>query len=309
MTDEKDKLQDEARQIDLIGPIGGERLLAARQEKSVTVAEIAKELHISEQKVEALERNEFETLGAQVFAKGYIRKYSQMVGVDADEIVADYDELAAVDTPPLYKARRRPRREMSPGPWIAVIVLIIVAATVYWVITNRPELFSLSDEQPDASTPENTVPQENTVAIELRDDAGGSTDAAPEAVAAAALAEDTAQAEDTAATQIAADEPLAEAETVVPQAQAPATAAPVDGQVTLLLTFSGDCWTEISDSSGGRLYFDQGRDGRTVELRGVAPFNVLFGNAGNVTLRVDGSAYDVGPPDRLGRARFTIAGN
>ena len=154
------------------------------------------------------------------------------------------------------------------------------------------------------------MPQDNTVAIELRDDAGGPTDAAPEAVTEAteaAQTEDTAQTEETAATQIAADEPSAEAETVVPQAQAPAT--PDDGQVTLLLTFSGDCWTEISDGSGRRLYFDQGRDGRTVELRGVAPFNVLFGNAGNVTLQVNGSAYDVGSADRLGRARFTIAGN
>ena len=295
MTDEKDKPQDEAAgQIDLIGPIGGERLLVARNEKRVTVAEIAKELHISEQKVEALERNDFETLGAQVFAKGYIRKYAQMVGADADAIVADYDELAAADTQPVFKTLRRPRREMSPGPWIAVIVLIIIAATVYWVITSRPELFSLSDQQPDASSSEITLPQDNTVAIELRDDAVGLTDAASEAVVE---------------TPEAADEPLAEAETAVPEAQAPATAAPDDGKVTLLLTFSGDCWTEISDGSGRRLYFGQGRDGRTVELRGAAPFNVLFGNASNVTLRVDGSAYDVGSADRLGRARFTIAGD
>ena len=293
---DKDKPQDEGGQIDLIGPSCGERLLAARREKSVSVAEIAKELHISEQKVEALERNEFEMLGAQVFAKGYIRKYAQMVGVNADEIVSDYDELAAADAQPVFKARPRPRREMSPGPWIAVIVLIIIAATVYWVITNRPEMSSLSDQQPDASTSEDTMPQDNTVAIELRDDAVGLTDAAPEAVV------------ETPDPEIA-DEPSVEPETVVPEAQVPVTAAPVDGQLTLLLTFSGDCWTEISDGSGRRLYFGQGNDGRTVELSGVAPFNVLFGNAGNVTLRVNGSAYDIGPVDRLGRARFTIAGN
>ena len=294
MTDEKDKPQDDAGQIDLIGPLCGERLLVARKERKVTVAEIAKELHISEQKVEALERNEFEMLGAQVFAKGYIRKYAQMVGVDADEIVGDYDELAAADALPVFKARPRPRREMSPGPWIAVIVLTIIAATVYWVITNRPEMFSLSDQQPEVPTSESTIPQDNTVAIELRDDAAGLTDAASEAVVAAPEP---------------ADEPVAEAATVVPAAQVPAAAAADEGELTLLLVFSGDCWTEISDGSGRRLYFDQGQDGRTVELSGVAPFNVLFGNASNVTMRVNGSAYDIGPADRLGRARFTIAGN
>ena len=289
-----DKPENDVTDTEAAGPRCGERLLAARQEKSVSVAEIAKELHISEQKVEALERNEFELLGAQVFAKGYIRKYAQMVGVNADELVSDYDELAAADAQPLYKARPRPRREMSPGPWIAVIIFIIIAATVYWVITNQPELFSLSDQQPDAPTSESTLPQDNTVAIELRDDAVDLTDSASEAVIE---------------TPEVANGPLAEAETVVPEAQLPATTAPVDGELTLLLTFSGDCWTEISDGSGRRLYFGQGRDGRTVELSGVAPFNVLFGNASNVTLRVNGSAYDIGPSDRLGRARFSIAGN
>ena len=289
---DKDEPQDEGGQIDLIGPSCGERLLAARKAKGVSVAEIAKELHISEQKVEALERNEFEILGAQVFAKGYIRKYAQMVGANADEIAGEYDALAAVDTQPVFKARPRPRREMSPGPWIAVIVLLIIAATVYWVITSQSEIFSLSDQEPDAPTTETSVPQDNAVAIELRDDAAGLNDAESEAVAE---------------TPEAADAPVAE--TDLPAAQVPASAAGDADKVTLLLTFSGDCWTEISDGSGRRLYFGQGNDGRTVELSGVAPFNVLFGNASNVSLSVNGAAYDIGPVDRLGRARFTIAGN
>jgi cytoskeleton protein RodZ len=292
---DKDKPQDEGGQIDLIGPSCGERLLAARKAQGVSVAEIAKELHISEQKVEALERNEFEILGAQVFAKGYIRKYAQMVGANADEIAVEYDALAAVDAQPVFKARPRPRREMSPGPWIAVIVLLVIAATVYWVITSQPEIFSLSDQEPDAPTPETSVPQDNTVAIELRDDAAGLNDAASDAVGEAPETAD------------ALDEPVEE--TDLPAAQVPATTAGDAETVTLLLTFSGDCWTEISDGSGRRLYFGQGNDGRTVELSGVAPFNVLFGNASNVSLSVNGAAYDIGPVDRLGRARFTIAGN
>ena len=145
------------------------------------------------------------------------------------------------------------------------------------------------------------MPQDNTVAIELTDDAADLTDAAPEAVT---------QTEDTV------DDPARGRQAGRRGRDGSAASAgtrdgghPDDGQVTLSLAFSGDCWTEISDGSGRRLYFDQGSDGRTVELRGVAPFNVLFGNAGNVTLRVDGAAYDVGPADRWGRARFTISGN
>ena len=52
-----------------------------------------------------------------------------------------------------------------------------------------------------------------------------------------------------------------------------------------------------------------GSDGRTVELSGTAPFDVLLGNANNVSLQLNGSAYVIDSIDRLGRARFSVAGN
>ena len=62
-------------------PLGGERLAEARHKEEIPLSDIAKELHLDEFKVEALERNEFDVLGAPVFAKGYLRKYAQLVGV------------------------------------------------------------------------------------------------------------------------------------------------------------------------------------------------------------------------------------
>jgi ribosome-binding protein aMBF1 (putative translation factor) len=52
------------------GPVGGERLRAARRANDISVRDVAKELHLDEYKVRALEKNEFDVLGAPVFAKG-----------------------------------------------------------------------------------------------------------------------------------------------------------------------------------------------------------------------------------------------
>ncbi len=83
----------------------------------------------------------------------------------------------------------------------------------------------------------------------------------------------------------------------------------VDGQMRMLLTYTGDCWTEISDAGGRRLFFGLGKDGRTVELSGEAPFNVLFGNADNVLMRVNGIERAIAAEERRGRtARLTITG-
>ena len=76
-------------------------------------------------------------------------------------------------------------------------------------------------------------------------------------------------------------------------------------QVALL--FTGNCWTEITDASGEQLFFDLGKEGRSVSVSGEAPLTVLFGDADNVSLRVNGVDYPIGPDSRRGRtARFTI---
>ena len=78
----------------------------------------------------------------------------------------------------------------------------------------------------------------------------------------------------------------------------------------MLVTYTGDCWTEITDASGRQLLFDLGRDGRTVELSGAEPFHVLFGSPGNVSLRVNGEERALPPFDRPDRPmRLTLSGS
>ena len=90
MTDDKDSPDEETPEVKAEGPLGGERLAEARRAKQISVLEIAKELHIEESKIRALENNDFDVLGAPVFAKGHLKKYSQLVGVNHDDVLADY---------------------------------------------------------------------------------------------------------------------------------------------------------------------------------------------------------------------------
>jgi cytoskeletal protein RodZ len=157
MSDEQDKPVEEQPEAESQVPRCGERLAEARRERQISVLEVAKELHLDEPKVRALERNDFEVLGAPVFAKGHLRKYAQLVGVDADDVFADYYQMTRQETiPPVIVGRRRIRQELSPGPWIAVIIVIIVAAASYW-------WFAVFADQaaPPATTPEETPVEQN----------------------------------------------------------------------------------------------------------------------------------------------------
>ena len=96
------------------GPVGGERLAEARREQQISVHEIAKELHLDEPKVRALERNEFDVLGAPVFAKGHLKTYAQLVHVDPDDVLSDYYQLTRAAA-----FRRSSRRAQGPSGVVA----------------------------------------------------------------------------------------------------------------------------------------------------------------------------------------------
>lgn len=268
MSDEQDKPVQDQEAAEPQGPRGGELLAEARREQQISVLDIAKELHIDEPKVRALERNEFELLGAPVFAKGHLRKYAELVGIDPDDVLEDYYKMTRQEPlPPVVVARQRVRQEVSPGPWIAVIIVILVAAASYWWFAGS------SSEQPAP------VPQPQTAPAE--------------------------QAE--AATQSVVEQEPEPTITEPEPEPVPAEQPVADGEVALSLAFSGDCWTEISDATGRRLFFEMGRAGDSVDLAGVAPFAALFGNVDNVTVRVDGDDYPLSstnPGSRM--ARLTI---
>ena len=274
------------------GPIGGERLAEARRAQQISVQEIAKELHLDEQKIRALESNEFDMLGAPVFAKGHLRKYAELVGVDNADILADYYRLnRSSPVYPVVKERIRPEREIVPGPWIAVIVVLILVGFAYWYLVVRSGTsavetpgapvespVSVAEPANDEPSPEST---ENTDDSDRPDD-------------------ETADGFDSSPT---GDQSPVGNESPIGQEQNSAD----DGTLQLQVSYSGDCWTEITDAAGRRLFFDLGREGRTLDLSGEAPVSVLFGNVDNVGLRVNGVEYDFATAERRGQtARLTL---
>ena len=282
-TDDKpgDTPQNDERQ----GPIGGERLAAARRAQQITVLEIAKELHLDEPKVRALERNDFDFIGAAVFAKGHLRKYAQLVKVDEADLMLDYYQLnRSAGAPQVVSTRPKPHRKTSPGPWIAAFIVIVIAISTYWWFASS----SAAPERP-VTGQITALPQESaadtlieTVATDAPDQANNTGQTEPE----------------TASLVESIDERTRE-----PGGE------PAAAGLRMALFFTGECWTEVTDASGRRLFFDLGTAGRRVALSGEPPFNVLFGNVENVSVRVNGLPYNIPTAGRRGRTvRLTISG-
>lgn len=313
-------------------PVGGGILRAAREKQKISVLEIAKELHLDEQKVRALEDNQFDTLGAPVFAKGHLRKYAEIVGIEDRDVLADYYELTrSSGAPPVVGERGRTGRRFSPGPWVAILLVVLVVAFFLWSFTSGPE-----STLPDADVPAPSDEVDSSEAESAPAIPAAVPDAAPEPPAtesdeplAPAVVES-----DQSLEPAAADVESNPAPAAVQQVSEPVEAEPVDAspepepvadreegaqeepeaapadtaeRVTLSLAFAEDCWTEVVDNTGERLFFNLGRADTNVTVSGVPPLSVLLGSAYGVSITVDGQAYTINPADRRGRtARLTL---
>ncbi len=73
----------------------GQILYAARTKKKVTASEAAKGTRIKIQHIQAMEQNDFSSIPAPAYAKGFIKIYSEYLGIDPAPLINEYMEKHA----------------------------------------------------------------------------------------------------------------------------------------------------------------------------------------------------------------------
>ncbi len=81
------------------------------------------------------------------------------------------------------------------------------------------------------------------------------------------------------------------------------------GPDELFFTFSEDCWLEVSNASGRKVFSAVRLAGQGLRIRGTAPFKVLVGNAPAVELAFNGEPVAVVSRNRRKSARLTLGGS
>jgi len=137
----------------------GEELRREREIRGISLKEIADATKISRRFLEAIERNDHQTLPAPVFTRGFVREYARYVGLNAEDMVNRYNFAASRDDriekpPELQKYPQTPVRDISPKPppkrgipsafallnRNLIAVTVIVAALVgvaWWAVQHR----------------------------------------------------------------------------------------------------------------------------------------------------------------------------
>ena len=77
----------------------GSRLRFARESKGLTISELSAQVRIREVLVKHIEKDEFEKVGADVYVRGHIRAIAQVLNLNPDELMALYPASGAGESP------------------------------------------------------------------------------------------------------------------------------------------------------------------------------------------------------------------
>jgi len=239
----------------------GELLRRKREEKGISLKELADSTKIGLNFLQAIERNDFKKLPRGVYPKLFVRSMAKQLDLDADEMVRlYYEQVASSETVTVPTTPRptvtavRPQRNTRLSLVVAVLVIVILLILIFIIY---PRL-----SPPPA--PESARPASRPLAapVPLRADP-------------------------------AADQPVAPAEPAPGETPAGAPAVPAEEEatahdrLTLRLEATELCWIDLDPAAG------EERDillaaGESFSQTVRTPVTLTIGNAGGIRVYVNG---------------------
>jgi cytoskeleton protein RodZ len=288
-------------------------LRSAREASGMSLDQVAQQLKLAPRQVKALEEEDFAQLPGRTFTRGFVRNYARLLNLDAGELMAllpDAAEAPALESPRLHSTGAMiaelpsaEARTPSFARWLIPLVLVgcVVAAAGYeWyrgtlaapgASQRAPAMGTRPSASGDAARSATTgIPLPNPVAAQPAPTGGPAAPPAGESANTGASAEAAAQA----------------AEAPSPAAVAPSATQPAAAPAPVLLSYRGPSWTEIRDRDGTLLISRLVPAGSEEPISGAPPFDIVIGNADQVTLIYRGRPVDLTRYTRQNVARLRL---
>jgi cytoskeleton protein RodZ len=297
----------------------GQRLKAERERKGWSAQKVADDLHLDGWVIDGLESDDYARVGPSVYVKGHLKRYAELLGLPAAEILAAYAGQSSAPTPAARAATTRVRTsepaggELSWLPVAGVVVALGVIGMLWWkpwhprTAAAPAATAALSDATASAVPAASQSAQPDVsggagVAAEGVSDRGELTEGAPVAVAFTPAATGGAAVGSAGKSASAVGSAGMPASSAVGSAGKSASAVGQNGtdpmagvgRARLRLSFSADAWVDVRDALGQRVFAGNGRANSVRTVAGAAPLRVYLKSASGVQLEINHHAVAIG---------------
>ena len=296
----------------------GETLRQARENNGWTLAEVALKLNLTASSLSNLETGAFDKLPGHTFARGYIRAYAKLLGMDQASLVREFDLYTGTDAngSNVHSLGRIEEPVRVSHTILRIVSLLLLIAVIgggfiWWqdqTSMRAKDLVGLAPEHVEVEGADGTTrihpidePEDQAVAeAAVEGQAPVATEGAPEQSATTALALPSAPAAaplTPAAPPLTQPAPAPAVAAPVAPAVAPATpaAAPAAGAGKVSVQYTADCWTQVTDATGKVLFGGLKRKGENLEVSGKSPLTLRLGYARGAQVSYNGQSVDIAP--------------
>lgn len=315
----------------------GERLRQARELMGLTQQTVAERLCLKLSTVREIEDGNTPPDLAPTFLRGYIRSYAKLVHIPESELLPVLDKhvvprianVAPMQGFALGKSRKKRDGWLMTFTWLVVLVVLGLTGAWWWqnYQAQQKEINAMVDHatssEQDAPDGQPGSAQDNSVSqsIDLTQISPSSPVETPNSGAVGASAASTPAPLPTSPTPngtAAASAPAvapaqsvngtnANAATPPGAPHAADSAAPASANA-IVMTFTADCWLEVIDAAGKKLFSGVQRNGGVLNLSGQAPYRLKIGAPAAVQIQYQGQPVDLSRFVRSNQvARLTLA--
>lgn len=309
----------------------GARLRNAREQLGLSQQAVAERLCLKVSTVRDIEEDKVPADLASTFLRGYIRSYARLVHIPEEELLpmmAKQAPIRAAKVAPMQSFSLGKRRKKRDGwlmsfTWLILFVVIGLSGAWWWQDhkAQQEEITSMADQSTsDLNSSDNgsqSIPLDTSSANNAPDATAANSNSAPvdtsNAPAPSAPAATSAPVDNNAV--VAPSQANVDTAATAPAAPAPTSALPTDqanaataaSAQDLVMNFNADCWLEVSDATGKKLFSGLQRKGGNLNLSGQAPYKLKIGAPAAVQIQYLGKPVDLSRFIRTNQvARLTL---
>ena len=309
----------------------GARLRNAREQLGLSQQAVAERLCLKVSTVRDIEEDKAPADLASTFLRGYIRSYARLVHIPEEELLpmmAKQAPIRAAKVAPMQSFSLGKRRKKRDGwlmsfTWLILFVVIGLSGAWWWQDhkAQQEEITSMADQSTSdlnsSDSGSQSIPLDTSSANNAPDTTAANANSAPvdtsTAPAPSAPAATSAPVDNNAV--VAPSQANVDTAATAPAAPAPTSALPTDqanaattaSAQDLVMNFSADCWLEVSDATGKKLFSGLQRKGGNLNLSGQAPYKLKIGAPAAVQIQYLGKPVDLSRFIRTNQvARLTL---